>query len=109
MATEYEVRYEREALSALEETVRFIREDAGTGRAAAWLRAMRSGIGELETLPRAFAIVGWSRGQAVYSKLVLTHRVFYYIQEATQTVFIIDIVHTSRESQLAKYRDPPEE
>lgn len=70
---------------------------------------MRSGIEQLETLPRAFAIVGWSRGQTVYSKLVLSHRVFYFIQESTKTVFILDIVHTARESKLAEYRDLPDE
>lgn len=70
---------------------------------------MRSGIEQLEALPRAFAIVGWSRGQTVYSKIVLTHRVFYYVEESTKTVFIIDIVHTARESKLAEYRDLPKE
>ena len=108
MSQDYKVRYDPVALNALEETTRYIQEESGPDRAVHWLRAMRAGIQKLESLPHAFAVVCMRRGRPIHSKLVLTHRVFYCIDQPTHTVYIIDVVHTACETRLAKYRVPPQ-
>lgn len=107
MTAVYQVRYDPAALAALEETATHIEEQSGPGRAAAWLDAMRTGIQKLETTPRAFPVVCLRRGRPIHSKLVISHRVYYFIDEPTRLVYIIDVVHTARETKLAEYRDPP--
>jgi plasmid stabilization system protein ParE len=103
----YQVRYDPVALAALEEAAAYIEEQSGPDRAASWLRAMRAGIEKLETFPRAFPAMCVRRGRTIHSKLVISHRVYYFIDEPTRLVYVIDVVHTARETKLAGYRDPP--
>lgn len=105
MSAVYEVRYDRQALDALEEATAYIEEQSGPDRAAAWLGAMMESIHQLETSPRAFPIVTLRRGRPIHSKVVISHRVYYFIDEPTHLVYVIDIVHTARETKLAEYRD----
>ncbi len=108
MSAGYKVRYDPAALAALEETVAYIQEQSGPNRAAAWLGGMRAGIQDLESLPRAFPAVSLRKGKPVHSKLVISHRVYYFVDDPTRTVYIIDVVHTAHESKLARYRDGPD-
>ncbi|MEM7354999.1 MAG: type II toxin-antitoxin system RelE/ParE family toxin [Acidobacteriota bacterium] len=104
MTAPYEVRFDRVALEALEEAADYIEEHSGAPRAATWFAKMRAGIQKLEALPRAFAAVSLRRGRPVHSKLVMTHRVFYIVDDPSRVVYIIDVVHTARETKLAAYR-----
>lgn len=104
MSSEYEVRYDPVALEALGEATRFIVEDSSVDRALAWLDAMRQGIGKLETHPRAYPAVSLRGGRPVHSKLVVKHRVFYFIDDLAKVVYVLDVVHTARDSRLDRYR-----
>lgn len=106
MSASYKVRYVSMAVSALEEEARYIEREFSRDRAAAWLRAMRDSIQKLETFPRAFATAGVRSGRPIHSKVVMSHRVYYVVNEATRIVDIIDVVHTARETRLSKYREP---
>ena len=106
MSSAYEVRFDPVALTALDETATYIREDSGPGRAAKWLEAMRRGIRELGSAPRAYPVACIRRGRPIRSKRIMSHRVFFFIEDAEGIVFIIDVVHTARETRLAEYRDP---
>ncbi len=104
----YEVRLDPAALTALDQAADYIEAQSGTDRAIDWLAAMRGGIEKLETSPRAFPVVCLRRGRPIHSKLVMSHRVYYFIDEPTSLVYVIDLVHTARETKLATYRDPQE-
>ncbi|MDA8018320.1 MAG: type II toxin-antitoxin system RelE/ParE family toxin [Thermoanaerobaculia bacterium] len=104
MSQFYAVRYDPAALAALGDAVAYIEEHSGPGRAADWLSAMQAGIAKLETLPGAYPIMDEREGRAVHSKLVSSYRVFYFIDEPERIVYVIDIVHTARETKLAPYR-----
>jgi len=105
MTAAFEVRYDPTALVALEEAADYIEEQSGNARASAWLEAMRSSIEKLETQPRAFAVVVTRGSRPIHSKLVMSHRVFYIVDDPTATVYIIDVVHTARETRLLRYRE----
>lgn len=109
MSERYEVRFDPVALAALSEAAEFIEEQSGSDRVSGWLRAMRAGIRKLESSPRAFGAVCLRRGRPIRSKLVISHRVYYFVDEATRIVYVIDVVHTARETRLAAYRDPAED
>lgn len=106
MIRTYEVSFDPVALEVLEETFDYIRSDSGPGRAEAWLDAMRAGIDRLESSPQAFRVVTHRRGFPIRAKLVISHWVFYLVDDERSRVYIIDIVHTSRDSRLAEYRIP---
>ena len=108
MSTRYTVRFDPVALAALEETTTYIEEDSGPDRAGRWLEAMRIGIQKLESTPGAFPVACIRRGRPIHSKLVQTHRVYYFIDSDERLVYIIDVVHTARETKLAEYRDAGE-
>jgi len=101
----YTVRYDPAAHAGLDEATDYIEEQSSTDRAVDWLEAMRGGIQELETSPRAFPIACMRRGRPIHSKLVISHRVYYFIDEPTSLVYVIDLVHAAQETRLAKYRD----
>ncbi len=67
---------------------------------------MHEGIDRLESQPRAFPAVTRRRGRPIHSKRIMSHRIFYLIDDPTQIVYIIDVVHTARETKLKEYRDP---
>lgn len=104
MSADYEVRYDPVALTALQEAASYIGEQSGPGRSAAWLRATRESIQNLESHPRAFPLVGTQLGRPLHSKIIMSHRVFYFVDDPTRIVYIIDVVHTARETKLAEYR-----
>lgn len=106
MIARYDVRFDPIALSALEEAATYIEGESGSGRASRWLEAMRLGIQKLESTPGAFPVVCIRRGRPIYSKLVQSHRVYYFVDTSERIVYIVDVVHTARETRLAKYRDP---
>ena len=107
MSAGYDVRYDPVAFAALAEAADYIEKQSGRNRATTWLDAMRTSIDKLESYPRAFPAVSIRRGRQIHSKLVISHRVYYFIDDPTRTVYIIDVVHTARETKLAEYRDPP--
>lgn len=106
MTAGYEVRYDPVARDALDEAAAYVAEQSGADRAAAWLRAMQAGIRKLQTHPRAFPAVCLRRGRPVHSKVVVSHRVYYFVDDRSRVVYVIDVVHTARETRLAPYRDP---
>lgn len=106
MSSGYEVRYDPAVLAVLEETVAYIEDQSGASRAVAWLDAMNASIQQLETSPRAFPAVCFRRGRPIHSKLVMNHRVYYFIDDPTRLVYVVDVIHTARETQLAMYREP---
>ncbi|MBZ0114591.1 MAG: type II toxin-antitoxin system RelE/ParE family toxin [Thermoanaerobaculia bacterium] len=89
----------------MEESVTYILEQSGPVRAADWLAAMRSSIGELSSTPRAYPVVAHQGGRAVHSKVIMTNRVFYFVDDSECLVFVIDVVHTARETKLLEYRE----
>jgi len=64
---------------------------------------MMAKIVDLKYQPFGFPKVSDKR--PVRSKRIMSHRVFYFVDETTMTVHIIDIVHTSRDSRLATNGD----
>lgn len=105
MTRSYRVEYEPLAQAALEEAATYIHHQSGPGRAAGWLRKMLESIDKLESLPRAFGVWTTRGVEPIFSKLVSSYRVFYVVDDSTSTVHVIDIVHTARETELAKYRE----
>lgn len=97
--------FEPSAEDALADIVTYIVEDAGRDRATRWLRSLLEATDALDTLPKAFRAWTTDNGREIYSKLVSPHRVFYFVDDITLTVHIIDVVHTARESVLARYRE----
>ena len=106
MSSSYDVRFDPVALEALGETAAYIESEFGPIRAGRWLEAMRLGIQKLESTPGAFPVACMRRGRTIHSKLVQGHRVYYFIDTLKGIVYIIDVVHTARETRLAQYRDP---
>lgn len=101
---QYRVRYLNEAKAALREATAYIVDNAGSGRARDWLRKMRKEIDKLERLPFAFPQAAIQDGRAIHARLMSPYRVYYTIDERRSTVYVIDVVHTSRETKLKKYR-----
>lgn len=99
----YSVRYLAEATEALRNAFVHIRRDAGPQRAATWLRKIYTSIDHLETAPRATRYEGVFDGHELRSKLVAAHRVFFAIDDDTQAVHVIDVVHTARQTKLDQY------
>jgi plasmid stabilization system protein ParE len=99
----YRVRYTEEATSALREAATYILSQDGSDRARTWLQRMLDETDRLETLPGAFVQVTTIAGRAVRSILVLSYRVYYVIDEPSSTVYVIDVVHTARQTHLQKY------
>ena len=60
-------------------------------------------IDQLETIHRATRDVRLFYGREFRSKLVISHRVFFTIDEDAQVVYAIDMVHTARPNKLDEY------
>jgi plasmid stabilization system protein ParE len=103
----YQVKYEPLALAALEEAAIYIKEHDSSGAASSWLRAMLASAQKLKMLPKAFPIWTEREGRPIFAKLVNPYRVFYFVEDETATVHVIDVVHTARETRLAQYRAEP--
>ncbi len=100
------VRFLPEATVALREAASYIAAQDGPGRATEWLRGMYDSIERLEVMPGTFAQVQVRTGRVIRSKLAMEHyRVYFVIDEPGRTVYVIDVVHTARETKLATYRD----
>lgn len=100
----YSIVYDRIAFQSLREITAYIQTDSGDERAADWLRNLQGSISKLRLFPHAFPTVGTRLGRVVRSKVVMSHRVFYIIDEVKLVVRILDVVHTARETRLARYR-----
>ena len=99
----YRVRYLTEATTALRAAFLHVREDAGPHTAANWLGRVYASIDQLEVAPRATRAEGFFRGHELRSKLVMSHRVFFTIDEVAMAVHVIDFVHTARQTKLDEY------
>lgn len=100
----YRVRYLESALDALRDAARYIAGEAGPDRAGVWLTAMMESVDHLEASPRASQLEGSLDGREFRSKLVLGHRVFFTIDDPRDSVWVLDVVHTARQTQLERYR-----
>lgn len=100
---QYRVRYLDEALAALKEAAAFIAERDGKERARNWLLDMLAFIEKLENSPSTWRQVTVLEGRVVRSFLVAPYRVYFVIEESASTVYVIDVVHTARESRLRMY------
>ncbi len=101
----YRVEFSQAAYVVLQETAAYIADIDGPDQAAHWLRKMEEGAAALETIPRGFIEVGTHDGRILHSKPIMSHRVYYFIDDAAELVTIIDVIHTRRETKLEKYRD----
>lgn len=99
----YRVRYLTEATEALRDAFLHVREDAGPRTATDWLRRVYASIDQLEIAPRATRNEGFFHGHEFRSKLVISHRVFFTIDEDAHVVHVIDIVHTAQQTKLDEY------
>jgi plasmid stabilization system protein ParE len=99
----YRVRYLPEATEALRSAFLYVLEDAGPGRAGEWLTAVYASVDQLETTPRATRDEGLFYGREFRSKLVISHRVFFTIDEDAQVVYVVDVVHTARQTKIGDY------
>ncbi|MEM9291562.1 MAG: type II toxin-antitoxin system RelE/ParE family toxin [Acidobacteriota bacterium] len=104
MSGQYSVRFDPEAIAALEEAANYIESDSSTERARTWLRAMLSSIENLESFPRAFPAESRRGKRSIRSKLVMSHRVFYFVDDGSNIVYIVDVVHTAQDTKLRQYR-----
>ena len=67
---------------------------------------MYESIERLEVMPGTFAQVQVRAGRVIRSKLAMErYRVYFVIDEPGRAVYVIDVVHTARETKLATYRD----
>ena len=99
---QYRVRYLDEAIGALRKAAEFIETQSGQERARGWLRRMLESVTTLETFPGAQPQVTVLDGRVVRSMLANPLRVYYVIEEISATVYVIDIVHSARETQLQR-------
>ena len=110
MTPKYRVRFLPEATAALREAASYIAEQDGPGRAAEWLRGMYECIERLEVMPGTFAQVQVRAGRVIRSKLAMErYRIYFVIDEPGRTVYVIDVVHTTRETKLVTCRDDEED
>lgn len=100
---QYRVRYLSEATDALREAAAFIVERDGAPRAGKWLSEMLASIERLETMPGTWRHVTVIEGRVVRSILVAPYRIYFVIEGIASTVYIIDVVHTARDSKLRLY------
>lgn len=101
----YRVRYLTEATEALRAAFLHVRDDSGPRRAADWLSRVYASIDQLELAPRATRAEGSFHGHEFRSKLVISHRVFFTIDEDALAVHVIDFVHTAQQIRLDEYTD----
>lgn len=101
----YRVEYLPEAIDALRAAFLYILEESGPGRAGTWLAELYSSIDQLETAPRSTRDEGLFYGHEFRSKLVMSHRVFITIDDLEHVVYVIDVVHTARQTKLDEYRE----
>jgi len=99
----YQVKYLPEATRALREAFLYVQNESGSARAADWLRRVYDSIADLETSPRATREEGLFYGREFRSKLIGSHRIFVTIADAEQIVYVIDVVHTARQTKLDDY------
>lgn len=99
----YRVEYLPEAIDALRSAFLYLLKESGAGRAGDWLADVYGSIDHLETTPRSTRDEGLFHGREFRSKLVHPHRVFLTIDEDDEVVYVVDVVHTARQTRLDKY------
>ncbi len=100
----YRVEHFPEVDGALREAATHIRDQSGPTKAKNWLNGILKAIDRFEKLPTAHAVVTIHDGRPVHSMLVRPDRGYYVIDELSSTVYVIDVVHTARDTKLRKYR-----
>jgi len=103
--TLFQVKYLPEANDAIRIIYRYIAREEGQGRADGWLDQFTESADKLAHEALTWPVVTTRLGKDVRSKLAIVHRVYYRVEEATKTVWIIDAVHTARQTKLDEYRD----
>ena len=99
----FEVVFSARALESLRQVTRYIAEEAGTGRATDWLAKVRHGTVTLETHPYAFPLVGEFEAEHIRAQSVMRHVVYYFVDESANTVTVVDVVHSARETERERY------
>ena len=99
----YEVVFSARALVSLREVTRYIAEEAETDRATDWLAKVRHSTLTLETHPYAFPLVGEFEAEHIRARSVMRHIVYYFVDESANTVTVVDVVHSARETERARY------
>ena len=99
----YEVEFSPRALSSLRETTHYILQDSGAGRASDWLTRIMRSTDTLKTHPRAFRIVGAYEGEDVHARVVMSHVLYYLVDDAARVVTVIDVVHAAHGAERDRY------
>ena len=99
----YEVVFSARALESLRQVTRYIADEAGTGRASDWLARVRDSTVTLETHPYAFPLVGEFDTERIRARSVMRHVVYYFVDASANTVTVVDVVHSARETERARY------
>lgn len=104
----YAVTFLNSAKTAVRETIDWITHNDGSEAAENWARQLFAGAKALETLPMGFPEAGHYRGRTLRSRLVMSHRLYYFVDEAAKRVAIIDVVHTRHETRTREYQGDAE-
>lgn len=102
------VRYLPEASDAVRSIYRYIAQNDGLARADRWFDRFLEGVDQLEHEATTWPVVTTRSGHDIRSKRVIIHRVYYRLEEATATAWIIDVVHTANQPALDRYADDPD-
>ena len=68
-----------------------------------WLAKVRHSTLTLETHPYAFPLVGEFEAEHIRARSVMRHIVYYFVDESANTVTVVDVVHSARETERARY------
>ena len=99
----YEVVFSARALKSLRQATRYIAEESGRGRAAGWLAKITDSTVTLETHPYAYPFVGEFEAERIRARSVMRHVLYYFVDESANKVTVIDVVHSARETERARY------
>ncbi len=99
----YEVVFSARALVSLRQVTRYIAEESGTDRAADWLARVMDSTVTLETHPYAFPLVGEFEAERIHARSVMRHVLYYFVDASANTVMVIDVVHSARETERERY------
>ena len=59
--------------------------------------------GHSETHPYAFPLVGEFEAERIRARFVMRHVLYYFVDESANTVTVIDVVHSARETARERY------
>ena len=99
----YEVVFSARALVSLSKVTPYIAEESGTERATKWLAGVMDCTVTLESHPYAFPLVGEFEAESIRARFVMRHVLYYFVDESANTVTVIDVVHSARETERERY------